>query len=174
MRGSLRILAGPILAVVLSLVPHSARAQGSAMTLDDLVRMSGPQLDALYAAGTVPPIPHGRVVGRAIYYPGTKMAVPMSRGARFVWQGKVFDAPNARAVNKFFGVRAVPGKLYYAESWKDGGPALILDYQETSKIYAQNRDEIRQIGPGLYLGLMYGRTEPQPTLKMYFVLEEAE
>ena len=35
----------------------------------------------------------------------------------------------------------------------------------------QNRDEIRQIAPGLLLGLMYARTEPQPTLRMYFVLE---
>ncbi|HEY2159561.1 MAG TPA: hypothetical protein VGH33_28310, partial [Isosphaeraceae bacterium] len=77
------------------------------------------------------------------------------------------------AVNKFFGVRSVPGRLYQAESWRDGQPALILDYQETSRIYRNNSDEIRQVGPGLYLGLMYARTSPEPTLKMYFALEEA-
>jgi hypothetical protein len=148
-----------------------APAQGPPMTIDDLVRMSGPQLDALYAAGTVPPIPSGRVRGRAIYYPGTRWAVPISRGAQVVWQGKVFDPENARAVNRFFGLRSVPGRLYQGPSWRDGAPALILDYAETSRIYRDNRDEIRQIGPGLYLGLMYGRT-PQPTLKMYFALEE--
>lgn len=158
--------------VLIPLLSHSAPAQGPAMTLDDLVRMTGPQLDALYAAGTVPPIPEGRVRGRAIYSPGTRWAVPMSRGARVVWQGKVFDRANATAVNKFFGIRSVPGRLYQGESWRDGGAALILDYQETSRIYRNNRDEIRQVGPGLYLGLMYERTTPTPTLKMYFALEE--
>ncbi len=148
-------------------------AQGPPMTIDDLVRMSAPQLDALYAAGTVPPIPNGRVRGRAIYYPGTRWSVPISNGARVVWQGKVFDAPNARAVNRFFGVRSVPGRLYQGQSWRDGASALILDYQDTSRIYRNNRDEIRQVGPGLYLGLMYARTSPQPTLKMYFALEES-
>lgn len=151
----------------------AANAQGPAMTLDDLVRMSAPQLDALYSGGTAPPIPDGRVRGRAIYFPGTKLAVPVSRGARLVWQGKVFDRANARAVNKFFGVRSVPGKLYQGASWRDGAPALILDYQETSRVYRDNRDEIRQIGPGLYLGLMYARTSPQPTFKMYFALDES-
>ena len=155
-----------------TLVSTPTPAQGPSMTIDDLVRMTGPELDALYAAGTVPPIPDGRVRGRAIYYPGTRWAAPISAGARVVWQGKVFDRQNARAVNKFFGVRSVPGRLYQAESWRDGRPALILDYQETSRIYRNNRDEIRQVGPGLYLGLMYARTSPQPTLKMYFALEE--
>ena len=157
---------------LLSALHRPTSAQGPAMTIDDFVRMSGPQLDALYAAGTVPPIPDGRVRGRAIYYPGTRWAVPISAGARVVWQGKVFDAANARAVNRFFGVRSVPGRLYQGTSWRDGAPALILDYQDTSRIYRNNRDEIRQVGPGLYLGLMYERTSPEPTLKMYFALEQ--
>jgi hypothetical protein len=53
----------------------------------------------------------------------------------------------------------------------DGRPALIIDYSRTSHVYARYRDEIRQVGPGLYLGLMYTRTAPQPTLKTYFLLE---
>ena len=158
-------------ALMILLAPCLAQAQGPAMTIDDLVRKSGPELDALYAGGSVPAVPEGRVKGRAIYYPGTKLAVPMSRGARLVWQGKVFDPANATAVNKFFGVRAIKGKLYQAASWRDGAPALILDYQETSHVYGNVRDEIRQVGPGLYLGLMYARTSPSPTLKMYFALE---
>ena len=143
------------------------------MTIDDLVKKTGPELDALYQAGTVPPIPQGRVRGRAIYYPGTKLAAPMAAGARVVWQGKIFDATNATAINKFFGVRSVPGKLYQGTSWFDGAPSLILDYQDTSRIYKNYRDEIRQIGPGLYLGLMHDRRTNPPNLKMYFALEEA-
>ena len=159
---------------VLLLATAFARAQGTVMTIDDLVRKTAPELDALYASGTVPPIPEGRVSGRAIYYPGTNLAVPMSRGARLVWQGKVFDSANATAVNKFFGIRTVPGRLYQGVSWLDGAPALILDYQGTSRIYANYRDEIRQVGPGLYLGLMHDRRASPPKLKMYFALEQSQ
>lgn len=98
----------------------------------------------------------------------------MSAGARLVWQGKTIDPSGASATNRFFGLPMIRGQLYQGQSWLDGGPAVILDYAETSRVYAQNRDEIRQIAPGLYLGLMYGRTEPQPTLKLYFVLEAGE
>ena len=53
----------------------------------------------------------------------------------------------------------------------DGGPALVLDYSRTSRVYADNRDEIRQVAPGLFLGLMYDRTTSPPRLQMYFALE---
>lgn len=139
--------------------------------LDDLVRLRPEQLDALYAGGTASAIPAGKVQGRAIYYPGTAAAVPVSKGARLVWQGKVFDPSGASAVNRFFGVKAVRADVYQAESWRDGHPSLILDYSKTSKVYANFRDEIRQVAPGLYLGLMYARTTPSPKLKLYFVLE---
>lgn len=59
------------------------------------------------------------------------------------------------------------------ESWPDGGAALILDDSRTSFLYRLDRDEIRQVAPGLFLGLMYERTCPRPTFKMYFVLETA-
>ena len=154
--------------VVVGVAP--ARGQGTAMSIDAMTRMSTAELDALYAGGSVPPIPAGRVKGRALY-PDARFGVIKSGGARLVWQGKVFDPANARAVNRFFGIRSVPGRLYQAESWRDGAPALILDYQGESTIYARYRDEIRQVGPGLYLGLMYERTSPTPGLKMYFALE---
>lgn len=143
---------------------------GPQLTLNQLVRMSRPELDALYQQGTPAPIFDGRVRGRALY-PDGPLAVPRSRAARLVWQGKIFQGSQGMAVNKFFGVRAVKARVYQAESWRDGNPALILDYSETSLIYRPYRDEIREVAPGLYLGLMYARTQPQPKLKMYFALE---
>lgn len=95
----------------------------------------------------------------------------MAAGARLIWQGKVIDPSGSVAVNRFFGVPSIKGRLYQAESWLDGGPSLILDYAQTSRVYARNRDEIRCIAPGLYLGLMYSRTDAQPVLSTYFVLE---
>ncbi len=148
-----------------------ARAQTPAASVDQLLRMSGPELDALYRQGSVAGIPPGRVRGTAILAPGTRRNQAMARGTRLVWQGKVFDPVEASAVNRFFGLPVVRAQVYQEQSWLDGAPTLVLDYSRTSRIYAQNRDEIRQIAPGLLLGLMYARTTPQPTLRMYFVLE---
>ncbi len=133
--------------------------------------MTGPELEALYRQGSATAIPAGRVRGTAILAPGTRRNVTMARGTRILWQGKVFDPASSSAVNRFFGLPMIRAQVYQQQSWLDGAPALILDYSQTSRVYARNRDEIRQIGPGLFLGLMYARTEPQPTLRMYFVLE---
>ena len=35
------------------------------------------------------------------------------------------------------------------------GPAIILDYSKTSLVAGMIRDEIRQVGPGVYLGQVY-------------------
>lgn len=143
----------------------------TALSLDQLVRMSPPELDALYQRAAVGPVPSGPVRGRSILFPGTALAVPSSKVGRLVWQGKVFGPCGDTVVNRFFGVRAIRGNVYQGESWLDGRPALIIDYSTTSRLYAQNRDEIRMVAPGLYLGLMYARTCPRPTLKLYFALE---
>ncbi len=148
-----------------------AGAQSPAVSVDQLLRMIGPELDALYRQGSVGGIPPGRVRGTAILAPGTRRNQAMARGTRLVWQGKVFDPAEASAVNRFFGLPIIRAQVYQEQSWLDGAPTLVLDYSRTSRIYAQNRDEIRQIAPGLLLGLMYARTTPQPTLRMYFVLE---
>jgi hypothetical protein len=139
-------------------------------SIDQLVRLNGPALDALYQQGAASAIPPGKMRGRAILYPGTCLAAPASKVARVAWQGKVFACDGTSAVNRFFGIRMIRANVYLAESWLDGRPALILDYSETSRLYAPYRDEIREVAPGLYLGLMYERTTPQPTFKMYFAL----
>ena len=48
---------------------------------------------------------------------------------------------------------------------------MILDYEGTSKVYGHYRDEIREVAPGLYLGLMYDRTTNPASLKMYFAFD---
>jgi len=95
----------------------------------------------------------------------------LSRGARLFWQGKVFEPDQTTAVNRFFGLRLIRAQVYQGPSWLDGQPALVLDYSQTSRVYAANRDEIRQIAPGLFLGLMHDRTTAPPRLVMYFALD---
>ena len=155
------------------LIPNDAHGQGSenVLTLDALSRMSPAQLDALYANAAPGPIPTGKARGRALLRPGTRLGPAISKGAGVVWQGKVFGEDGTSAVNRFFGVKAVRAEVSCGPSWRDGGPSMILDYAKTSRIYAKYRDELRQVAPGLWLGLMYDRTQQPATLKMYFAIQ---
>lgn len=146
-------------------------ATGATDPIQQLLRMSPEQLDALYRQASAGSIPTGKARGSVLFKPGTAMAAPITRASKVVWQGKVFQADDGTAVNRFFGVRVIRGRVSYGESWMDGRPSIILDYQGTSLVYGKNRDEFREVAPGLFLGLMYARTTPQPTLKMYFALQ---
>lgn len=140
-------------------------------TLDDLVRLDPVALESLYRQSPPAPIPNGPVTGRPVILPGSIMAVPASKVGRAVWQGKIFDPVQGMAVNRFFGVEAIHGELSYGHSWLDGGPALILDYERTSRLYGPYRDELREVAPGLILGLMYDRRPPCPKRTRFFALD---
>jgi hypothetical protein len=165
---------GFVLAIVCGLLPGAGvRAQSatSGLSVDQLLQMGPAEIEQVYRGGTVVAIPPGQVRGTAILSPGTRRTRVLARGTRVMWQGKVIGTDGSSAVNRFFGLKIVRGQLYQGTSWLDGAPTLVLDYSQTSRIYADNRDEIRQIAPGLFLGLMYDRTTNPPGLKMYFVLE---
>lgn len=140
---------------------------------ESLLALSPSQLDGLYRAAGPGAQPVGRVRGIPIVAPGTPMGQRLSKGARLVWQGKVFHDDGATAVNRFFGMRMIKGNLYQGQSWVDGRPSLILDYNGTSLVYGKYRDEIRQIGPGLYLGVMFARTKNGNVFDRYFAFETA-
>lgn len=151
-----------------------ARSQDGAAavtSLADLARLTPAQLEALYARSAPGPIPTGKVRGLALLRSGTRLGPAISRGARFAWQGKVFDPDGTSSVNRFFGVKAVRAQVSYGPSWRDGNPAIILDYGQTSKVYEPYRDELRQVAPGIYLGLMFDRRTSPPGLKMYFAVQ---
>jgi hypothetical protein len=165
---------GIVLGVLLAgLFLDGARLSGHAQALAvaDLLRMSEPELDALYRRSPPAPMPPGRVRGTVLLRTGTNLARPLAAGARAVWQGKRFDPAESSATNRFFGLPVVSAQVSSGPSWLDGGPALILDYSQTSLVYARYRDEIRQVAPGLFLGRMYDRATSPPALKMVFALE---
>jgi hypothetical protein len=165
------LLLGAMALVFLAAEASSMQEPIPIRTVDDLVTLSAAQLEQLYRQGQPGPMPTGKVRGRALY-PESRFPRARSSAAKIAWQGKVFDPESSTAINRFFGVRAIQGNVYTAESWLDGAPSMILDYQGTSKIYGNYRDEIRQIAPGVYLGLMYDRTTSPVSLKMYFAFEE--
>ena len=69
--------------------------------------------------------------------------------------------------------RAVKAKVYPAESFLDGGPTLVMDYRHTSPVIWRNvRDELREVAPGLYLGVMFKCEAGSARFGMFFALEE--
>lgn len=138
--------------------------------MNDLVRMSRPELESLYRQAQAGPVPAGFVRGRAIFKPGSRLTVPASRVTRVLWQGKVFQG-DGMMVNRVFGLRAVHARVYPGTSWLDGQPAIILDYCGTSRLFPNVRDEVREVCPGLYVGLTYLRRDGGPELAMFFALD---
>jgi hypothetical protein len=114
-------------------------------------------------------VPNGFVPGRAIKSPGSWFTTANSRLTGLAWQGKVFR-DDGTMINRVFGfAKAIPADVSYGESLVDGKPALILNYSR-SILWPNVRDEIREVSPGVYLGVMFdGKTVVKQ--KMYFVLD---
>lgn len=124
-----------------------------------LLEMSPAQLDATFAGGSAGVIPQGTGRGTVIALPGTEIATALSRGLGVLfWQGKVFDAERSDLKNLVspFGFRAVRAEVYRAPSWVDDRECVVLDYSRSSKVAGWIRDEIREVAPGLYLGVVWG------------------
>ena len=129
-----------------------------AYDVQQLLDMSQQQLDDLFRASPPGDLPDGEAEGTAIIAPGTRYTESIARIINFFsWQGKVFDGSKGLLKNKvsMFGVQAIVAKVYLGESWLDNKPCIVLDYSDTSIVAQWIRDEIRLIGPGLYLGKVY-------------------
>jgi hypothetical protein len=136
-----------------------------------LAGMSWPELEALYRQAEAGAIPQGYARGLAVYCPDDKLAGVRSRMSRAVWHGKVFDPCDGTLVNQWCGFRAVKARVSYGPSCLDGRPSIIMDYRGMSHVWADVRDEVREVAPGLYLGRMYRRRPCGPEFKLYFILE---
>ena len=123
-----------------------------------LLTMSQAQLDELFTSSAAGEIPNGEAAGTAIVAPGTTYSQEIATLINhFAWQGKTFDAARGVLKNRIlaFGLNAIIAKVYKAPSLLDGKECIVLDYSETSLLAHWIRDEIRQIGPGFYLGKVY-------------------
>jgi hypothetical protein len=143
---------------------------GAALSLERLAHMSWPELEQLYRGAEPGAVPQGYLRGRAIYCPDKALSGARARVTHLLWHGKHFEG-GCTLVNQWCGVKAIRGRVYHGPSWLDGKPSLILDYAGTSHVWADVRDEIREVAPGLYLGAMYRRRAPCPQFKMFFALQ---
>ena len=122
------------------------------------LHMSDEQLDDLFRKSPAGEIPKGEGEGTAIIKPGSDISDDIARFVHlFTWKGKVFDPATGTLRNKILplGHKAIVAKVYKEESWFDQKPCIVLDYSKTSLIAKWIRDEIREVAPGIYLGLVY-------------------
>lgn len=141
-----------------------------AYTAPQLLSMSAQDLDNLFASNPTGDIPNGEAQGTAIIAPGTTFSSEIASIINiFVWEGKTFDAAHGTLRNRIlaFGLNAIVAEVYKAASWFDNKECIVLDYSKTSLIAEHVRDEIRQIGPGFYLGLVYWKN----TKTIHFALQ---
>ena len=132
---------------------------------DELPSMRGSELEDLFAKADAGAIPVGTGTGQALIASGTVAARPLLALVRLVaWRGKQFDEQGHSLRNLIgpLATRAIIADVYIGDSRLDGRPCIVLDYSKTSRVAGWIRDEIREVEPGLYVGLVYVRSRKAP------------
>jgi hypothetical protein len=123
-----------------------------------LVDETADALGELFGAGTAGAIPDGRGRGTVLLGTGGRAArVAAALCYALAWRGKVVNARQGRLRNILtpLGIQAIQATVYKQDSWYDGETCIVLDYSKTSLLARMIRDEIREIAPGIFLGLVF-------------------
>jgi hypothetical protein len=115
-------------------------------------------LGELFGAGTAGAIPDGRGKGTVLLGTGGRPArVAAALCYALAWRGKVVNARQGRLKNIVtpLGIQAIEAAVCKQDSWYDGETCIVLDYSKTSFVARKIRDEIREIAPGVFLGLVF-------------------
>ena len=153
-------------------------------TLDDLLQLDAPALEALYRAARVPRIQDvtGPLAGRMLAVLGLPsfLAGPVRSWAgssRFPWRGKSFaakDADHGTGVNRVISDRMslFEFETFVGPSRAGAFEAVQLDYDLPSNPFFIRaiKDEIRELRPGLWLGQAYAQIGAKTHLVLYFGL----
>ncbi len=139
--------------------PKPSTPKTAAITVEALLDMSQHELDALFKSSPEGKVPTGEGHGTVIVATGTPLTGLLAPLLRLGWQGKVVDGKGLTLKNKIlpFGIPLIGAKIVKADDSKlDGKPTTVLDYSKTAIAAARPiRDEIREVAPGLYLGVVY-------------------
>jgi hypothetical protein len=147
---------------------------------EEFLKLSSEQLDEVFRNAPAGAIPIGQGDGTAIIAPDTVVSDTIAKFVHiFTWKGKFFepdpvDPQRAVLKNRLFllGTKAIAAQVYRGESWLDGKKCIVLDYSQTSIVAQWIRDEIREVSPGLYLGVVYwGKEKPGAHRLIHFALK---
>jgi hypothetical protein len=123
-----------------------------------LLGMSNAALDALFRSSPAGVVPDGTMVGTVLAFPGTWLAKPLAALTHaLLWQGKVVNRRRGVLKNRVtpLRLRSVKALVFPGPSWVDTRPCVVLDYSRTSLLARAVRDELRLVGPHLYLGVVW-------------------
>lgn len=145
-------------------------AFGGISCLEELEGMSWPALEATYRAATAGDPPCGDFRGSALYCLGKKGGKFRRESSQLLWVGKRFEG--GCMVNRWRAGTAVRAAVSVGPSWLDGAPSVLMDYRGESAVVWRNiRDEIRPVGPGVYLGMMIRYQDCRGTFVTWFGLQ---
>jgi len=134
--------------------------------------MDWQSLEAIYRQAEPGAVPQVYLRGKAIYCTESFLSGPKSAVTGAFWHGKEFHPCDGMLINQWLGVKAVRARVYLGSSWLDGKPSIIMDYRGVSRVVWKNvRDEIREVAPGVYLGVMYEEKSCCAHMRMFFALE---
>jgi hypothetical protein len=123
-----------------------------------LLASTNETLDRLFRASPAGLIPDGDTRGTVLAWPGTWLAKPLALLVYLIaWQGKVLKRRDALLRNRItpLRLRLITAQLSFDDSWVDQRECILIDYSKTSRVAWMVRDEIRLVGPGLYLGVVW-------------------
>lgn len=130
----------------------------TATDVSSLVGETTGGLAEIFGAATAGAIPDGRGKGTMLLGTGGRAArVAAALCYGLAWRGKVVNARAGRLKNIVtpLGIHAIEAAVYKQASWYDGQPCIVLDYSKTSLVARKVRDEIREISPDVFLGLVF-------------------
>jgi short-subunit dehydrogenase len=127
------------------------------LTLSELTSMSRERLHELFAASEVGEPIEGDVEGLGLSLGRLSASIPFTVVREAVraaaWQGKKFDSEHsvARNIMSPFRLPLMSADTRVSSDTRDGRPSLIIDFSRTTGLPVW--DEVRQVGPTLYLGI---------------------
>ncbi len=123
-----------------------------------LIGDTADELEKLFSSGVAGAIPNGHGKGTVLIGTGGPLArLAAALSYVLAWRGKVVNAREGRLKNLLtpLAIQAIEAAVYKQDSWYDGEPCIVLDYSKTSFVAHKIRDEIREIAPGVFIGLVF-------------------
>ncbi len=137
---------------------HAPAVRDDVLDERALQRLDNRELDLLFRSSPAGDVPHGRLPGTGLLFPGTRACGPLAWLVHLVvWQGKETE-PSGRSLRNLVGplrTRTIRALLSHDRSWVDGEECVLIDYSRTSIVARMVRDEVRLVAPGLYLGVVW-------------------
>lgn len=126
--------------------------------------------ETLFRDGTCGRAPCGSTRGTVLYADDAHLPRVKARLQGSAWKGKDFHGDGSFTNRWIGGIHAISACTRIEPSWLDGQPCLVMQYPPDAPVFGNVRDELRQIGPGEWIGRSYDAATGRA--KYWFSLRE--